>query len=795
MSKSNTFSFQLGQFVLNHRWWVIALTLITVFAAFSGGKHLVFNNDNRAFFSEDNPELLAFEHMEATYSGRDENILIVLGPKNGNVFTRDTLAVVEKYTQAAWQIPYSTRVDSVSNFQHSYADGDDLIIEDLVKNAETLSDVALANIRAVAMAEPLLVKRFIAEQGHVTGINVTIKLPGIHPLTEEPEAVEFARNLVEQIRSENPDLTVHLTGLVMLNAAFGEASAMDMQTLVPLTLLIFLISIALLMRGWTAAFATLWVILFSIMSAMGLAGWLGMQLTSISASAPTIIITLAIANAIHVLVSFSHSMRQGLDKKSAMLESIRINLQPVLLVSFTTTLGFLTMNFSESPPFHDLGNIVAMGVVGAFIFSMTFLPALMMVLPMRTPKLKGENTNYMEKLAEFVIRYQNKLLLSMSALFIALVAFLPSNDLNDEWIQYFDETMEFRQATDYTTENLTGFYRIDYSLNAKGADGISDPKFLQQVDAFKNWYQQQPEVVQVTALTDIMTRLNKNMHNDDPAYATIPDNRELAAQYLLLYEMSLPYGLDLNNQINMDKSATRVTVTTKELPVNQTLALEQRAQDWLMAHAPEIRSAGTGNTIMFAHIGARNIHGMLLGTTLALLMISVILIFAFRSVKIGAISLIPNLMPSLMGFGLWGLLVGEVGMGLATVAGVTMGIVVDDTVHFLSKYLRARREKGLNSEDAVRYAFSTVGTALWFTSLILVAGFAILALSTFKMNADLGTLTAVTIAFALLADFLFLPPLLMKLDRGRVTAVEENTAIPSKTQLKPQQVAIAPTKA
>jgi len=238
----------------------------------------------------------------------------------------------------------------------------------------------------------------------------------------------------------------------------------------------------------------------------------------------------------------------------------------------------------------------------------------------------------------------------------------------------------------------------------------------------------------------------------------------------LLYEMSLPYGLDLNNQINMDKSATRVTVVTKNLPVKQTLALEERAQAWLSANAPEIRSAGTGSTIMFAHIGVRNIESMLWGSVFGLVIISGILIYAFRSFKIGFLSLIPNLIPSIMGFGLWGLLVGEVGLGLATVAGVTMGIVVDDTVHFLNKYLHGRRDMGLGSEDSIRYAFSSMGTAMWFTTFILVAGFAVLAFSSFKLNGDMGLLTAIILIFALIGDFFLLPPLLMKFDRAPAAA-------------------------
>ena len=155
---------------------------------------------------------------------------------------------------------------------------------------------------------------------------------------------------------------------------------------------------------------------------------------------------------------------------------------------------------------------------------------------------------------------------------------------------------------------------------------------------------------------------------------------------------------------------------------------------------------------------------MLGATSLALVLISFLLVVAFRSIKVGLISLIPNLTPAAMGFGLWGLLVGEVGFALTAVMGMTLGIVVDDTVHFLSKYLRARREQGSNAPEAVISAYRTVGRALLVTSTVLIAGFLVLALSGFKVNAAMGLLTAVIIAMALIADFLLLPPLLMKLE-------------------------------
>ncbi len=476
--------------------------------------------------------------------------------------------------------------------------------------------------------------------------------------------------------------------------------------------------------------------------------------------------TLAVADCVHLLVTFQQRLRRSGDRAAAMVEALRINLQPIFLTSVTTAIGFLSMNFSDAPPFRDLGNTVAIGVVAAFVYCIALLPALMLALPLRMPVERQRSTATMDRFADFVVARRRAILAGMGVLVVGLVACIPVNELNDEFVKYFDERVAFRVDTDFTTENLTGLYNIAYSLEAGSSGAISEPAYLNKLEEFAEWYRQQPEVMHVSSLSDTMKRLNKNLHGDDPAWYRIPQSRELAAQYLLLYEMSLPYGLDLNNQINIDKSASKLDVSIKSVSSNGTIALEERAQQWLQAHAPAAMQAhGASPSIMFSHIGARNIRSMLTGTTLALVLISLILVFALRSLRIGLISLIPNLVPAGMAFGLWGLLVGQVGLALSVVAGMTLGIVVDDTVHFLSKYLRARREEGMSPEDAVRYAFHTVGTALWTTSVVLVAGFLVLTQSPFEINSGMGLLTAITIGLALLADFLLLPTLLMTLDK------------------------------
>ena len=755
-----------ANWVVNHPWRVMLLAILVVMAVASGAQHLTFSNSYRIFFSADNPQLVAFDTLEKSYT-KNDNVMFIITPKEGDVISGETLEMIRQLSHDAWQMPYSIRVDSLTNFQHTEAYDDDLIVQDLVMEDEPLDQAALDKIRQVALNEPLLVNRLISKNAGVTGVNVTLQLPGIDEVTEIPEVVAFTRELAQQYQDKYPDIEIRLNGLVFMNNAFAEASQSDMKLLMPISFALMLITLTLMLKGFSSTVATILVIFGSVAAGMGGGGHLGYPITPPSSVTPPIILTVAIANSVHILVTFLGQMRIGVEKRPAMVESLRINFSPVFLASITTALGFLSLNFSDVPPFNHLGNMAAIGVVMSFFLTVTLLPALMSVLPVRVKVDKEAQSGsvVMARFGDFVVRQRHRLIWVMAIIVLILLANIPRNELNDVFVHYFDESIQFRADSDYLDKHLGGLYTIDYSLRASEAGGISEPAFLNELEHFAQWYREQPEVKHVNTLSDIMKRLNKNMHGDDPAWYLQPDNRDLAAQYLLLYEMSLPYGLDLNNQLNVDKSATRFTVSTRILSSNELLALDQRASRWLADNTQSIiTDGGSGPNVMFAHIGKRNIQSMLVGTTLALVMISFILIFALRSFKIGMISLIPNLVPAAMGFGLWGLLVGEVGLSLSIVAGMTLGIVVDDTVHFLSKYLRARREKGLNPEDAVRYAFTNVGYALVTTSVVLISGFLVLALSSFYLNSGMGMLTALVILFALMADFLLLPPLLMKFE-------------------------------
>lgn len=756
----------IGKWVIRQRWLVIAITVLIVVVSGSGIRFLTFNNDLRVFFSSENPQLQALEALENTYN-RIDNVAFVVAPKDGDVFTRETLGALEELTGASWKIPYSSRVNSVINFQDMRAEDDELIVNDLVSIAKDLSDSEIKEIRKIALSEPMLVNRIISPSGHVTSVNVNILLPG-RSMDEVPEVAEYTRRMARDFQRKYPHIDIHLSGAVMFDNAFGEATQDDMFTLVPVMFLAIMFIIGLTLRSFIGTLGAFLVVVISMTTGLGFVGWVGMSLNPASANAPTIVLVLAVADSVHLLSTIFQEMRLGRDKLQALDESLKINLQPVFLTSLTTAIGFLTMNFSDAPPFRDLGNIVAVGVIAALFYSVFFLPAFLSVVPIHVRPAEDTVSGHRPcaRLAGFVINRRRRLFRWIIVVIVFLAAGMSQIELNDDWVEYFDERYAIRRSTDFVRTNLTGFNVIEYSLQSGETGGINDPEYLKTVDEFADWYRNQPKVVHVNTFTDTIKRLNKKMHDDDESYYRIPEERELAAQYLLLYELSLPFGLDLNNMIDVDKSATRMIVTLRGTSTKELRAMDKKAREWLKLNASETMfTFGSGLSIIWAHISHRNINSMLGASMLALLLISGLMIFALRSLKMGIISMIPNLSPAFMAFGLWGMAVGRVGLALSVVVAMTIGIVVDDTVHFMTKYLRARRDHGLTPQDSILYSFNKVGTAMWITTVALVSGFAVLTFSGYKMNSEMGLLTAVTISLALALDFLFLPMLLMRVDK------------------------------
>lgn len=747
------------------------LSMMVLILVAAGAARLTFTPDFRTYFSDDNPQLQSFEALEDAFNKRD-NVSLILSPENGDIYDPRFLALVVELTELAWQTPYSRRVDSLSNHQHLQATVEGLSASDLIDEGVLADEQALRAVRDYASEEETLLHSIVSPDGKATAINVTLTLPADN-VKATGEVVTWLREQLAPIQEANKDkATIQLFGSAVINLALEEAVAGDLALLIPVSTLLMYVLLVILLRSWTGMLITMSVITLSIVAVFGLAGWAGGALTPVAGIIPNMVMIIAVADCVHLLVSFYHYLSEGQERREAVVSALRINFKPMLITSVTTAIGLLCLNFSEAPPYRALGNMAASGALIAFLLTITLAPALMCWLPPGRKSSQGHGSArlypVMQKLADMIIA-RRYLTLAISAAVVVLCASLISqNKMYERWYVYYDDSFAVRKAMEFSDEHLSGINFIQYRIDGVGPGTINDPEYLQQLDQLVAWIETQPGVTNVDSIVPSLRRVHRLLNTGSEDDSRLPESRERAAQNLLLYEMSLPFGLGTDEYLNIDRSAARIGVFVHKTDSRTLLALDETIRRWAEGNTPVLSlSEGTGLDMVFAHISDRNMISLLQGTAIALVLISLLLAPVVRSWRIGVVSLVPNLVPALVAYGIWGITVGYVDLGLSVVACMSLGLVVDDTIHFLSKYVLARRELGKSPEDAIRYAFGTVGTAMLVTTVVLAAGFAILVLSPFSPTWGMGGLLSLTIVAALVFDFLLLPPLLLLVDRDR----------------------------
>lgn len=782
---------RISSYLVKFRLFLFLTSLAFIFASSIGLKNVTFSSDYKIFFADDDPHFQAYQEIESTYTPT-LNVIFVLAPEDKNIFTTETLTAIQWLTQRAWKIPHSARVESLTNFQFTSADGDELRIDDLVpgnfnvnrtntfnvNHTNTNNNIELQLIKHRAMNEPLMRHRLISPDSSVSALVITLEVPNQNDPTPDlhttMNGAHGVNQLVDEFRKTYPSIAIRISGIAAMNHAMEQVATEDLARLMPCLLVVILALIGIMTRSFSNAMITQIIIIAAMMATLGIVGHLGFKLNNISGFAPLIILTLAVANSIHLLSYYSRQLGNGHNTEEAMRISLVNNARAVFITSITTTAGFLGMNASDSPPYVDLGNIAAGGIVLAFLFSHTLLPQLAIwfskaratdqIKPhtiqhaTQYPKAVNSATGNTPTLAivNKVIAHPRKVFFGTLLLSVLISSWMFENEINDDNIGYFRQGIPIRDAYDFAEAHKMPMNHIEYSMDSGEPYGITNTEYLRQVDGFVNWLRMQPEVVQATSFIDILKRLNQNMHGGDPAWFRLPESRELTSQYLLLYEMSLPLGMDINNLISAGQSALRVSVQSKMLKAKQNIELDDRAQQWLSENAPALKTPGSSLLLMFAHISQKNINSLMLGSAFSMAIICLCMVLGLGSIKLGLIAILPNIFPASIMLGLWGIFVGEVNLAVAVVFTVTAGIIVDDTIHLFSKVADGLR-KGFDIDTAIRYSFQHAGPGVLITTAVLSAGFAMLIFADFMPNVTLGIMVSATILIAIIFDVLFLP--------------------------------------
>ena len=764
---TSRFKISFYDLVVDRYFWTMAASFVVIAVLAAGAQHLVTVKVGiRNHFSENDPLLVQLEQFEETYAVSD-SVLVIVAPSDGTVFTREALVAIDQLTEVLWRTPYAVRVDSITNYLHTEGTDDSLIVGQLVDDAALLDEAEIDRIREIALTAQETAGRLVSRDGRLAGLIVSLALPDEGREQTRIEVVDDLYGFVNTQRAANPDIEYHLYGELLLNRAVRDALNEDTSILAPIAFAMMVLTAIVLLRSVWSVCGILAMLIAVMASSFGFAGWAGIKFYAESGAALFVLMAVATAHSVHLIQGMMDGMLRGVERKAAIVHSLQINARPIFLTSITTMIGFLSLNFSEMPPFRVMGNIVAFGAMCAFVYSVTLLPALLAVMPVRVKIRQKQGMEFSKTLGNFVVSNSNLLLWTFAILTMVSAIGVSRINLDDNNnAKLLDESYELRRSGDFINENFSGLDTFEYSLSSGVEGGITDIAYLRQVDSFADWLREQPGVSHVTSIADVMKRLNRNLHDDATDSYVLPENSDLAAQYLVLYEFSLPVGRDLNNLINFERSATRMTVVIEGMSVKEQIELDNRATAWLQDNAPQIQAGATGVTIVGAYSVMRNIVNMLIGTFIAMSIVSLLLIVAFKSLRFGLLSLVPNFLPAIIAMGAWGYAVGTVSIAASIVTAVAFAIVVDDTIHLLSKYLNSRAE-GKSPAEAIVPTFRLVGRPLLSTTLIFALAFFVFGTSGLATNQTLGLLVGMTVTIALVADFLLFPPLLLALDKTK----------------------------
>ena len=757
----------LSKFIINNRIVFIFSCLVLVLILGRGITSVVFDPDMERFFPKGHPATSLSYEIDETFI-RTDNLVIAINAKNNSIFTKKTLSLIESLTEKSWTVPYSIRVDSLTNYSYVRSVDDDLLVEPFIENAVSLEDSFIKQREKIVEEEEIIFGSLISKDKKTTVISIIVDPPNPDANIKLIDTVEYMLEYVDEAKSNHPELDIRVLGTPYQEYISPKMVLSEMPIVMPSMLLLILVSVFFLLRSVFAVLATILVIVLSLIATFGSVGYIGNALNQMVITIPILIITLALADCVHLFSIFFQQRVKGHSSKESMIRSLELNLQPLFLTTLTTCIGFLSFNVLDVPPLQDLGNYVSIGIAMAFIFTIFFAAPLFSFFEIKAPKSVNQQINLSRKIAKFSLKNSKTLLWSVPLASLLLICLIPLNVLDENPTQMYDEGFtSFSADTLWLDEMLGVTFPVSFKANSNNGS-VSEPEFLKKIDNFVKWLETQDEVNHVTSLAHTMKNLNKSMHGDDPEWETIPESEELSSQYLFFYEMSLPMGLDLNSSISQDRASTKISANLDDMSGQEFLKFDKKVRAHLKENnLTEIISPAAGFRVVFSHISMVIVNSLLFGVFFGLLLITILLGLFFRSIPFGVLSAFPNVLPIGAAFGIWALYDGQVGFMVAVGMGSTLGIIVDFTVHLLSKYDLARREMGQSPEEAVVFAFESVGFALIVMTIVISLGFLVLNLVNFMPLHDFARFSTMSFVMALIIDFLLFPNLLVRFDKRK----------------------------
>lgn len=745
--------------MLRRRGFVLTVAGLVIALCGAGASRLAIDPNNRVFFGEGHAAFRDLLEFEARF-GSNTN-LVFLVSADESMFESARLAEVTRVLHdELGGLPGVVSVDSLVNFPHVVDDGSSLNVFgalDYVCGSAGACDLDRADV----LFKPHIVNRYIASDGRSLAVIASVDL--FDPTPEQVGLIaSSAKTLVDQIEAANPEIEVSLTGGVPMMDAFFIAAQNDASTLMVWVVAILALCLYLFLGGIVPAVVMILLGAGSVAATMGIAGWIGLVLNTATATVPLIVFTLVVAASMHVFLHIVREERLS-DKQSliaAARASLSSNWRPVLLTGLTTTVGLLSMVFVSAPPLRELGLLSATGVVIGTLLTLTAVPCAFACLS------NVRSSNYLLGLQSMMntyakwIEHTRPSMAAVALLMIVALMGLFRLTVDEDFVRYFSTDLEFRTDTEEITKRLAGPYHVEFVYDSGDGAGVYAADVIESLSDLTTYLRGQDGVVNVASFVDVLQEVAVAM-GDDRSLADI-ESAQLA-EYFLSYELALNAGQSVTDLLDMGQQFARVSVLLGDVSMGRIRALVEDAQGWSDEQGFGGKLTISGEGVPTAYLSSESIREMATGIALSVLISAFIVGLYFRNAKAWLSILAATGIPILAGFGVWGWTGSEIGMAATLVVAITIGVVIDDTIHLTYRYVDSLRNLDLTPWGATAYSVHKTGTAILVTSIVLVAGLLVLVLSDFRMNSVFGVCSSLIILLALLYNLTLAPRLLSQL--------------------------------
>ncbi len=732
--------------LLNYKWLTMVVILaISAFFFLEMRQNTKMETNLDKYMPHDHPAFVYSDKAEEWFDIKD-GIIVALENKNG-VFNTETLDTLKQLTKRFQKFDEIDKNDVTSLYTADNIVGseDGMDVKAFYKRVPK-SEEKLRQLRQNVKNNEMIFGRLVSTDETVTVI--------IAEIGDDVFTQEFYNEILETANaSQTDDIKIYVAGRPIVEGTMALLGPADMKKMVPIVLLVIFIVLFVTLRSFKGTLITLGVVFFSTIWAFGLMATVGIPIYAVSTMIPVMLIAIGVADGIH-LYSHLHTFvdhNPSASKKEATIDMIKHMWKPVVMTSVTTAVGFISLLTSQVYPVKYFGIFTAFGVMMAMVFSLVFLPAAIMIFGL--PKAKSINKNedkgghshskLANSFAAWIIKHKYVSIIGTAAIVVLSLIGMQEIWINSSFLEKFEKNSDIVLTDAFINEHFGGTSTLNLILDAKGEkDVFKEPAVLKLVDKMQKDVNAQLAVVGNTfSLADYINRMNKVMNADNEEFNTIPDSKDMVAQYLLLYEMSGDPE-NLNKVVDYDYEKANVTFQLKS---DNSKAMNS-ALDIIKNYEPDFKKLGI--TMNYAGSGYKGLvftdlilEGQIMSLILSLIIIIVLISAMFKNFKIGLIASVPIVVTALISFGIMGFLGIPLSTTTALLSSIAIGIGIDYAVHFLEQY----RHNASNTDDKMVAAQKTMahsGRAIIYNAIVVIAGFLVLMFSVFPPNRELGALVS-----------------------------------------------------